>query len=527
MKTINNLKADQIRKSILQLAIQGKLVKQDPNDEPASELVKKIYEEKKKLIAEGKLKKDKNESYIFKGEDNCYYEKVGKNEPVKLEDLPFDIPDNWMWIRLPELVEFRIGKTPERHSPKYWSESVYPWISIADMKEKQVLFSTKEKISSDALSKYFGNTLSPKGTLIMSFKLTIGKVSILGVDAVHNEAIISIFPYLSENNLIRDWLFYTLGLLVDYVDQTDAIKGKTLNKDKMSSMLIPLPPLNEQKRIISRLLKSEALLNEYGVLETKLSVLENSFSDNLKKSILQYAIEGKLVKQDPNDEPASVLLERIKAEKEQLIKEGKIKRDKNESTIYQGDDKNYYEKKQDHTNKFEQTFEWPNSWTIIKISDVFTVARGGSPRPIQEYLTNEGNGINWIKIGDTDINCKYIRSCKEKIKPSGLSKTRFVKKGDFLLTNSMSFGHPYILKIDGCIHDGWLVLSDRFDLYDKDFLYHLLSSPFVYKCFCSLVGGSVVKNLNSDKVSNTIIPLPPMTEQKRISNKIERIFEII
>lgn len=115
-------------------------------------------------------------------------------------------------------------------------------------------------------------------------------------------------------------------------------------------------------------------------------------------------------------------------------------------------------------------------------------------------------------------------SCKEKIKPEGLYKTRFVKKGDFLLTNSMSFGHPYILGIDGCIHDGWLVLSDRFLVYDKDYLYYLLSSPYVYKSFCSTVGGSVVKNLNSDKVSNTIIPLLPLNEQKKISSKLDYLF---
>lgn len=152
------------------------------------------------------------------------------------------------------------------------------------------------------------------------------------------------------------------------------------------------------------------------------------------------------------------------------------------------------------------------------------MARGGSPRPIQDYLTNDKDGLNWIKIGDTNINNKYILSCKEKIKSIGLNKTRFVQKGDFLLTNSMSFGHPYILGIDGCIHDGWLVLSDYFNTYNKDYLYYLLSSPYVYKSFCSSVGGSVVKNLNSEKVANTIIPLPPKVEQERIAKKIDYIF---
>lgn len=155
------------------------------------------------------------------------------------------------------------------------------------------------------------------------------------------------------------------------------------------------------------------------------------------------------------------------------------------------------------------------------------VARGGSPRPIQDYLTTDSKGLNWIKIGDTDINSKYITTCKEKIKHSGLDKTRYVVKGDFLLTNSMSFGHPYILEIDGCIHDGWLVLSDKFNAYNKIYLYYLLSSPFIYKSFCSAVGGSVVKNLNSEKVSNIIIPLLPLSEQNRISSKLENILNYL
>jgi len=181
--------------------------------------------------------------------------------------------------------------------------------------------------------------------------------------------------------------------------------------------------------------------------------------------------------------------------------------------------KNYYE-------QFDYLPHIPHNWKFIKVSDVINVARGGSPRPIEAYIT-DGDGYNWIKIGDTNINSKYIISTKEKIKKEGLYKTRLVQPGDFLLTNSMSFGHPYILKISGCIHDGWLVLSDCFNMYDKNFLYYLLSSPYIYKAFCSSVGGSVVKNLNSEKVSNTIIPLLSKNEQTKISNRIESIFNLI
>lgn len=234
-------------------------------------------------------------------------------------------------------------------------------------------------------------------------------------------------------------------------------------------------------------------------------------AQDLKKSILQLAIQGKLVEQDPNDEPATVLFERIKAEKAALVKAGKIKKDKPLPPIT--DD--------------EIPFDIPDSWTWVRLGSIMEIARGGSPRPIQNYLTTDKNGLNWIKIGDTDKGGKYINSTKEKIKPEGLKKTRFVHKGDFLLTNSMSFGRPYILNIDGCIHDGWLVISDVFSSYSVDFLYYLLSSSFAYNQFCGKVSGAVVSNLNSDKVATSIFPLPPLTEQKRIVAKIEELEPLI
>ena len=172
-------------------------------------------------------------------------------------------------------------------------------------------------------------------------------------------------------------------------------------------------------------------------------------------------------------------------------------------------------------------FEVPESWCWESLSDVCNVARGGSPRPIKEYLTDDKNGINWIKIGDADKDGKYINSTKEKISPSGVSKSRMVHKGDFLLTNSMSFGRPYILNIDGCIHDGWLVISPIPKTYDPEFLYYLLSSGFAYSQFTEAASGGVVSNLNSDKVGNSLFPLPPQSEQKRIVSELEKLFKAI
>ena len=247
----------------------------------------------------------------------------------------------------------------------------------------------------------------------------------------------------------------------------------------------------------------------------------------LKNSILQWAIQGKLVPQDPNDEPASVLLERIRQEKERLIKEKKIKRDKNASIIYRGEDNSYYEKflatGEVKCIDEEIPFEIPRGWEWCRLCHVTEVARGGSPRPIKDYITESPFGINWIKIGDTEKGGKFIFSTKERIKPEGMSKSRFVHKGDFLLTNSMSFGRPYITQVEGCIHDGWLVISLIGGAYCQDFLYYLLSSNFAYAQFSNKVAGAVVQNLNSDKVANSLFPIPPKTEQKRIVQKIESI----
>ena len=171
----------------------------------------------------------------------------------------------------------------------------------------------------------------------------------------------------------------------------------------------------------------------------------------------------------------------------------------------------------------EIPFEIPVTWSWLRLKHVSEIARGGSPRPIKEYLTDLADGINWIKIGDTEKDGMYINSTKEKIKPEGLSKSRLVHKGDFLLTNSMSFGRPYITNIDGCIHDGWLVISPIGTSYIQKFLFYLLSSGYAFSQFAGKVSGAVVKNLNSDKVADALFPLPPYNEQQRILDKLDEL----
>ena len=228
----------------------------------------------------------------------------------------------------------------------------------------------------------------------------------------------------------------------------------------------------------------------------------------LKNSILQLAIQGKLVEQRPEEGTAAELLVGITIDDRvdgQRVKEKEI------TAISDSD----------------ISFDLPDSWEWIKLGSVCTIARGGSPRPIKEYITDAEDGVNWIKIGDTEKDGKYISSTAEKIRPSGVPKSRVVHAGDFLLTNSMSFGRPYILKIDGCIHDGWLVISQSAEVFDQDYLYWLLSSGYAYSQFCGKVSGAVVKNLNSDKVANSVFPLPPLAEQKRIVARIEELLPLI
>lgn len=172
-------------------------------------------------------------------------------------------------------------------------------------------------------------------------------------------------------------------------------------------------------------------------------------------------------------------------------------------------------------------FEIPQNWRWIKLGWVMNIDRGGSPRPIKAYITNDQNGINWIKIGDVAKDGKYITETKERIRPEGEKKSRRVNPGDFLLTNSMSFGRPYISKIEGCIHDGWLVLRNTENVFDLDFLYYLLSSTYAYSQFTQKATGSTVDNLNKDKVGDALVPLPPIEEQKRIVYTIENIVPIL
>ena len=243
-----------LKKSILQEAIQGRLVPQIAEEGTAKELLEQIKKEKQKLVKEGKLKKSAlATSIIFRGDDNKYYEQIGANCNDITDEIPFDLPYNWCWCRFSNIVSMTIGKTPARGEQTYWINGKYNWVSISDMVDGDTISTTKEKVSDLAVKEIFSAPISEKGSLLMSFKLSIGKTSILDIDAYHNEAIITIRPVIDKEYAMRNYLFKVLPLIANLGDSKDAIKGKTLNSKSLANLLIPLPTLQEQQRIIERI----------------------------------------------------------------------------------------------------------------------------------------------------------------------------------------------------------------------------------------------------------------------------------
>lgn len=443
--------------------------------------------------------------------------------------MPFDIPDSWEWVRIRSLGEIVRGSGIKRNETV---QQGLPCVRYGELYTTyQTLFTSAVSfITSDLYEKCkhfsYGDVLM---TLTGENKPDIAKaVAYLGTEPIAAGGDLAFWTRHGMNPLFLAYIMASPYIISRKVALATGDIIVHISGDKLGTILLPVPPLAEQERIVARIQETELAIETYAFKATALQKLQDPFPEVLKKSILQEAIQGKLVPQDPSDEPAEALLERIRVEKQRLVKEGKIKKDKHESVIFRRDNSHY--EKLDGVERCiddELPFEIPVSWAWVRLGAVLEIARGGSPRPIQQYLTTEPDGINWIKIGDTDKGGKYIYKTKEKIRPEGVTKSRMVHSGDFLLTNSMSFGRPYILKTDGCIHDGWLVLSNRFDCYSVDFLYYILSSPFAYYQFCDSVSGAVVKNLNSDKVANAFFPLPPFSEQCRIVQRIEELLPLV
>jgi len=401
-----------------------------------------------------------------------------------------------------------MGKTPPRKETEYWSNGTLPWVSIADLVADGTVTATKECVNSFAAENTFKGKISKAGTLLMSFKLTVGKVSILGIDAFHNEAIISIYPFVDPDKITTMFLFATLPLLSQSGDTKSAIKGNTLNSDSLDALLIPLPPIMEQKRIFDKLHELTTPLLDYGAAEQKVTELNVNFPERLKKSILQEAVQGKLVPQDPSDEPAEALLERIRAEKQRLIKEGKIKKDKHESVIFRRDNSHY--EKLDGVERCiddELPFEIPENWHWCKIGTIFTLQAGKNiqaaeihENPFADcYPCYGGNGIRGYvtspnRTGDYPIIGRQGALCGNVNRATG----------EFYATE-----HAVCVETYSQISVAWACL----------FLTALNLNQYAT---ATAQPGLAVANINE-----VYIPLPPLAEQHRIVQRIEELLPLV
>ena len=384
----------QLKNSILQMAVQGKLVPQDPNDEPASVLLKRIRVEKEQLIKEGKIKKEKNPSLIFRGADNLPYEKIGKNEPVCIADeVPFEIPESWEWVRLGKIVYNRGQMKPIDD---------FCYIDIGSIDNKNQKLNDKEFIiTADKAPSRARKIVAIGDILYSTVRPYLHNMCIVNRTFSHQPIASTGFAALTcHTGFYNKFLFYYL-MSPDfdaYANSTDNAKGvayPAINDAKLYRALIPVPPEEEQKRIIKRLKKVLPYVDTYSTTYSETESLNNAFPDRIKKSILQEAVQGKLVPQNPSDEPASVLLERIRAEKQKLIAEGKIKKDKHESVIFRRDNSHY--EKLDGIERCiddEIPFEIPESWEWTRLGQIISLLSGTDFKP-EEY-NDKCNGIPYI-----------------------------------------------------------------------------------------------------------------------------------
>ena len=515
----------QLKNSILQMAVQGKLVPQDPNDEPASVLLERIRAEKEQLIKEGKIKKEKNPSIIFRGADNLPYEKVRKNEPVCIADeVPFEIPESWEWVRLGSIGDWGSGATPSRSIPEYYGGDI-PWLKTGDLNDGYIEC-IPENISRLALEKT-SVRLNPTGSvLIAMYGATIGKVGILTFPATTNQACCACLPI----EIYNEYLFYFLmSQKVSFVKRGEGGAQPNISKEKIIATLMPLPPLAEQYRIVAKIKGVLPFVEQYGEACSAANSLNAAFPDLLKKSILQEAVQGKLVPQDSSDEPASVLLERIRAEKQRLIAEGKIKKDKHESVIFRRDNSHY--EKLDGIERCiddEIPFDIPNNWVWTRLRSIASVL-GGKRIPAGRHLTTENTGYVYIRVSDMKngwVSTENLQYVPEDIFPS-ISKY-IINAEDIFITVAGTIGRVGKIppEIDGA---NLTENADRlvFSILDQDWLILELQSSLVQAQIIEATTKVGQPKLAIARIENLLIALPPLTEQRRIVEKQRELFNKI
>ena len=521
----------QLKNSILQWAIQGKLVPQDPNDEPASVLLEKIRGEKERLIKEKKIKRDKNASIIYRGEDNSYYEKILATGEVKCidEEIPFEIPKGWEWCRIGNI--FWVTKLAGFEYTKFFTkDAITSTNAVPIVRAQNVRIGKFEENKNEAISITLSNQLERssliKRCLLMTF---IGA----GIGDV------CIFPAYRRNHLAPNvakiepfnndcFLEFFLMALMSPLGQlgVNSIKKSTaqpsLSMETIRRILIPIPPLSEQERIVDKIGLVMPIIDKYSKSQELLDKMNVELNECLKKSVLQEAIQGKLVPQIAEEGTAQELIEQIKAEKEKLVKEGKLKKSAlTTSTIFRGDDNKYYEqidkKCLDITEQIP--FDLPESWSWARGMSVFMPME--STKPSSDFVYIDVDAVNnRLNIIDNPKKVRFENA------PS--RATRKLHKNDLLF----SMVRPYLknialvddIYIDAIASTGFYVITPSLGYYPV-FLFYLMLSNYVVDGLNAFMKGDNSPSINNYHIEDYLYPLPPIKEQKRIVNKIEQLFK--
>ena len=515
--------AQQLKNSILQMAVQGNLVPQDPNDEPASVLLERIKAEKQELIKAGKIKKDKKTSEIFRGASRnlpyAFCEQIGKEIRDISEEVPFEIPASWVWVRHNDLFEISGGSQPPKS--KFKSEPQEGYIRLYQIRDYG-----KSPVPVYIPISTASKTTQKGDILLARFGASLGKV-FWAEDGAYNVAMAKVISLFNEFEIDRNYLFlfYHSSIYQNVIFGNSRSAQAGFNKEDLSQLLFPIPPLSEQKRIADKYFELLPYIEKYAHAETQLTALNTSFPEALKKSILQEAVQGRLVPQEPNDEPASVLLERIRAEKQALIKAGKIKKDKHESVIITRD-KVPYEiiDGKERCIAGEVPFEIPEGWCWCRLSHICQSITDGDHQPPPQVP----NGKPFIVISNVSsgkIDFSNTRYVPEEYY-NKLDNNRKPIKNDILFTVTGSYG--IVMKVENdrefCFQRHIALLKPLF--VDSDFLVHWLRTPLVYEQCKETATGTAQKTVSLTSLKNIIIPIPPLEEQHRIVTKIEELMKL-
>ena len=525
----------QLKNSILQWAIQGKLVPQDPNDEPASVLLEKIRQEKERLIKEKKIKRDKNASIIYRGEDNSYYEKILATGEVKCidEEVPFEIPKGWEWCRLNEVATSVTDFVASgsfaslRENVKYYSTKEYALlVRTKDLScnfSNDLVYTDKHGYDFLSNSNLFGGEL-----ILPNIGASIGKVFIvpnlnMPMTLAPNSVMIRL-----DDECTKSWLYNVFsspfGYDILWSISSSTAQGK-FNKTDFRKVLVPIPPIEEQNRIVTKIKELSPYIEKYSKAQEHLDVWNVAIKEILQKSILQEAIQGKLVPQIAEEGTAQELLEHVKAEKQKLVKEGKLKKSAlNDSVIFHGDDNRYYEKigKKCLDITEQIPFEIPNSWTWARMGQIGDWGAGSTPqRGNQDYY---GGNILWLKTGE--LNNGIVYDTEEKITQRAFQdcSLRMNKIGDVLIAMyGATIGKLAIVGKELTTNQACCGCTP-YVVFNWYLFYFLMASR---DTFIKKGEGGAQSNISRVKLVEYLIPLPPLREQKRIVQKIEQLMQLL